>query len=174
MQNKRGAIELSMTTIIVIVLGVTLLILGLAFVRTIFGKVSDLTTKSFEEADSQIKNLGTIDKELTVASTSVDLKQGDSRGVGVVMANLGQDDARFQVKTSLPAKTAGAAKFTCEIAETESATSEEVMLKSGEQRSARLLIIDNDTPLGTYVCKVALVKDGRETLSDSVIIRVVS
>ena len=37
--NKKGVIELSMTTIIVIVIGVTLLILGLTLVRILFEEV---------------------------------------------------------------------------------------------------------------------------------------
>lgn len=55
MESKKGAIELSMTTIIVIVLGVTLLILGLAFVRSIFQKTTGLADEAFSSAEKEIQ-----------------------------------------------------------------------------------------------------------------------
>ena len=63
MRSKKGAIELSMTTIIVIVLGVTLLILGLVFVRNIFGKTDQLALQAFEQAEKEIQQrMGSTDK----------------------------------------------------------------------------------------------------------------
>src|SRR3989344_2269144 len=49
--TKKGAIELSMTTIIVIVLGVTLLILGFAFIKGIFGKLEGISSTTFDKAN---------------------------------------------------------------------------------------------------------------------------
>ncbi len=173
MKSKKGAIELSMTTVIVIILGVVLLTLGLAFVRGIFGKVGDLTEKSFGEAESAIGQLGTIEDELTLTTKTINLKQGDSRGIGVIVKNLGQSTDSFQVKTTLPPITAQKAKFTCYIAETESSESSTVSLESGEKRSFHLLVLDKgQTPLDTYVCKVSLYKSGKVTLEDSLIINV--
>ena len=173
MESKKGAVELSMTTVIVIILGVVLLTLGLAFVRNIFGKVGGLTDKSFEEAESAIGKLGNIENELTLTSKTVSLTQGDSKGIGLIIANLGEKQESFQVKTSLPPKTAATAKFTCDIAETESSQSDQVTLASGEKRPLHLLIVDNGaTPIGTYVCKVSLYKAGKLALDDSVIINV--
>lgn len=53
--HKKGAIELSMTTIVVIIIAIVLLSLGLVFVRGIFGKLNDLTKISFEEADRTVR-----------------------------------------------------------------------------------------------------------------------
>ncbi len=65
--QKKGAIELSMTTIIVIVLGVTLLILGLAFVRGIFSKVSGLTEEAFSSAEKEIQQRMGATEEMYVS-----------------------------------------------------------------------------------------------------------
>ena len=54
--NKKGAIEMSMTTIIVIVIGVTLLILGLIFVRGIFERIGGLSDQLFAQADNIIRD----------------------------------------------------------------------------------------------------------------------
>ena len=57
MKSKRGAIELSMTTIIVIVLGVVLLSLGLMFVRGIFKQITDESDQIFAMSEEQISEL---------------------------------------------------------------------------------------------------------------------
>ncbi|MBS3150503.1 hypothetical protein J4425_01710 [Candidatus Woesearchaeota archaeon] len=75
--NKKGALELSMNTIIIIVIGVVLLSLGLMFVRGIFGNVEDLANNAFEDAENAINQIATHDQKLTVPS-QLSVKQGDS------------------------------------------------------------------------------------------------
>src|SRR3989344_4024738 len=53
--NKRGALELSMTTIIVIVIGVTLLSLGIIWVRSTMEKVTQLSDASFATAQQELQ-----------------------------------------------------------------------------------------------------------------------
>jgi hypothetical protein len=55
MKSKRGAIELSMTTIIVIVLGVMLLGLGIGWITGLFSQIEDLTQQSFAKAQQTIQ-----------------------------------------------------------------------------------------------------------------------
>ena len=175
--SKKGAIELSMTTVIVIILGVVLLTLGLAFVRGIFGKIGGLTDQAFEEAKSTIGQLSHIENELTLTSRTVSLKQGDSKGIGIVVANLGEKEEKYQVKIGMPDRTSKNPnrKFTCEIGETESATSNEIPLTSGKQESFSLLIIDGgESALGTYVCTVSLYKNGKLSSDEAVTINVVA
>ncbi|MEM1536034.1 MAG: hypothetical protein QXL88_00905 [Candidatus Pacearchaeota archaeon] len=50
--KKQGAFELSVTTMVIIVIAVILLILGLVFVRQIFG----VATKSVDTIDDQLQN----------------------------------------------------------------------------------------------------------------------
>jgi len=52
LKNKKAAFEMSMTTIIVIVLSVVFLILGLGLLRTIFGTA----TTSMEDIDTQLQS----------------------------------------------------------------------------------------------------------------------
>ena len=51
-KNKKAAFEMSMTTLVVIVISVVMLILGLVFVRQIFGTA----TKSIEIIDEQVQS----------------------------------------------------------------------------------------------------------------------
>lgn len=174
MESKKGAVELSMTTVIVIILGVVLLTLGLAFVRNIFGKVGGLTEGAFDEAQAAIGKLGTIDSELTLTSKQVSLTQGEAKGVGIVVANLGEKEGRFQVKVSIPSRPGSEPKFRCDIGETLKADSDEIVLTSGDKEDYTLLIDDSTGPsnIGTYVCKVSLFKDGKLLTDSSVIINV--
>ena len=48
-KGKKGALELSVNTIVVIVIGVTLLILGLVFVRNIFTKIFSWISEDFSK-----------------------------------------------------------------------------------------------------------------------------
>ena len=58
--GKKGALELSVNTIIIIVIGVTLLTLGLLFVRNIFTQTTDLSQTAFENANRELDALEEI------------------------------------------------------------------------------------------------------------------
>ena len=175
---KTGAVELSMTTVIVIILGVVLLTLGLAFVRGVFKKVNELTKKSFDQAKSSIGELGTIDKELTLTTNSIELEQSGDNAVGVVLFNLGKQEQTFQIKTTpRPAPPTNIQpKFACFVTETGSGDSGAIPLKSGERDDLVIGIVDESegTPLGTYICKVELFKGGKSTgKAESILIKVI-
>lgn len=75
--NKKGGFEMSVTTLVVIVIAVVLLILGLVFVKQIFGTA----TKSVSIVDQQVKEkLQTMFGEegglVLTYSRSVDIKPG--------------------------------------------------------------------------------------------------
>ena len=91
MKDRRGAIELSMTTIIVIVIGVTLLILGLAWVRGMFEKVTSLTDQAFDTAEKEIQNnMGPSDK-FYVGGLDFALDPGKDRIISVGIQNFGTE-----------------------------------------------------------------------------------
>ncbi|MBT3394942.1 hypothetical protein HOA59_01950 [archaeon] len=83
--NKRGAIELSMTTIIVVVIGVTLLTLGLTFVKNIMGGAEGISDEAFTEADRMIRDMMGSDEEFYISGITFDARPGErlTAGVGV-------------------------------------------------------------------------------------------
>lgn len=81
--NKKGAIELSMTTIIVIVIGVTLLTLGLTWVKDIFNKGGALGDEAFLEADRMVREMMASDDDFFISGLSFEMKPGEIRTVGV-------------------------------------------------------------------------------------------
>jgi len=57
MIKKKGALELSINTIIIIVIGVTLLTLGLVFVKNVFTKLTEISDDTFGQAKTEISKM---------------------------------------------------------------------------------------------------------------------
>ena len=151
--NKKGAIEMSMTTIIVIVLGVTLLILGLAFVRNIFLKTGGMSDEIFTQAQSQLGQLERVDKFLTVAPGRFDLKQNEFKGVKVVVLNQGEEIINVRAVTNV---VGGDNNLECKFAETKESSSDTHKIASGKQAEVMLVVKDMGGPLRQSACKVAI------------------
>jgi len=85
--KKKGALELSVNTIVVIVIGVALLSLGLIFVKNLFGGIGKISDDIFGTANTEIGKLHT-GARLTV-TTKVDVKQGTVVNVNAFVGNDG-------------------------------------------------------------------------------------
>lgn len=89
-KSKKGAVELSMTTVVVIVLAMSMLILGLVLVRTIFTGATQNVLSINENVKAQIDKLFTEDDQVTALylSTGIaEVKQGEAYGVGFAIRN---------------------------------------------------------------------------------------
>lgn len=87
MKNRNGALELSIGTIVVIVIGMSMLILGLVLVRTIFTGSTGTVDELNEQVQSEILNLfgnsqGNIVVKLGSAGIA-EVKPGDRFNVAV-------------------------------------------------------------------------------------------
>lgn len=163
-KNKRGAIELSMSTIIIIIIGITLLSLGLMWIKNIFSEITDLSDKAFGLTDQQIEVLFEDSNSLlNIMPNSIELKQGKGVIVGVVLSNLEGEEIIVDAKAS-PGKEG----LECIFEDTQSETSEEYKLKSGASKKIKLIIKSNkDTPLGYNSCKVEINLDIETSYSTS-------
>ncbi len=91
--RKKGAMELSMNTIVVVVIGVTLLVLGLVFVRGLFGRITETTAKTFAGADTILEEMTGTEQRLNV-QTGITLKRGQTEKIPVKLCNIeGQGDS---------------------------------------------------------------------------------
>ena len=100
MQSKRGAVELSITTIVVVVIGVTLLVLGLTFVYNIFGGLGEQQRKLGEFTDEQIRDIfAQSDQFLNLPSTELTTKMGETTNLDIVVKNQAQgvNDCTFEL-----------------------------------------------------------------------------
>ena len=166
--NKKAAIELSMTTIIVIILGITLLSLGLLWIRGTFSQVQELSSGAFEKAQGTIADIfEEVDKSVYVSPPSLTLEQEGSEVAQFIITNFEEEQTKVKanVQSSDP-------KLTCLFADTLKTESEEYVLESGKQVKIKLIVQDKNGALGTKVCnlKVPAIKDSN---TESLIIEVV-
>jgi hypothetical protein len=156
-KNKRGAIELSMTTIIVIVIGVVLLSLGLLWVKNTFSKVGALTDDAFNNAKDIIPQTQQ-DPKLTVPS-DVSVKKGS---YVVLHANLINDGSAESNEFKVTIKNADVNKgVSMIILGTDGLTENSYTLTAGESLPLRIgIYVDNTAIIKPYFDYSVEVNDG--------------
>src|SRR3989344_6348069 len=85
MMQKKGAIEFSMTTIMVVIIGVAVLALGLAWVRGTFKQIDELTKTSLENAETILGEVAFTGKISAPATITMDQK--DAKKFRVLVRN---------------------------------------------------------------------------------------
>ncbi len=88
MLSKRASLELSIQAIVIIVLALTLLGLGLVFIKNIFGETESLSSLTFDKVSDQLqKNLIDSDEQLVFSQSKLSMEKGSSELVGWGLRN---------------------------------------------------------------------------------------
>jgi len=95
--NKKGAMELSINTIVIVVIGITLLVLGLVFVRGIFTKLGGLGGGAFQKAEQELKQIQSGDTKINFPAT-IEVKKGGASTQDLRICNT---DGTLQASSSL-------------------------------------------------------------------------
>ena len=83
MLNKRASLELSISTIVIVILAMTLLGLGLAFIKNIFGSAEELSDSAFGKVSDQLqRDLVNNGERLIFSQSKVDIERGKSSLLG--------------------------------------------------------------------------------------------
>jgi len=155
MVKKRGALELSMNTIIIVVIGVVLLTLGLRWVYSIFGGLEEQRRSVMESTSAEIEKLfGESQEPLKLQSTSVSVTQSKSSDVILVIRNLFPEIHRFKYTVIVVDSPPNAPPQL--VLSWLSWDDTEFILKSGFAARDIISIDPRDAPLGTYKLKVIL------------------
>jgi len=169
--DKKAAVELSMTTIIIIVIGITILSLGLVWIRSVFSDVGQLTSGAFEQGETQINEIfGGSDQPVALSPTETSMSQGDTTTATLAINNLGSGKADG-VYAEVEAKAFGGAAaeaLVCAFSDTLTDKSNTYSLGSGKGVSGlKVLVEDQGSDLGTYACVITVynLPDGTETTS---------
>lgn len=105
MRSKRASLELSIRAIVIIVLAMTLLGLGLGFVRNIFGDIGQIREGVTEQVkQSIIDDLRTNDKKLSFPKTEIKIDKGSSEIITVGIRN--KEDETLSYKTEFTVQSA--------------------------------------------------------------------
>lgn len=88
--DNRGAIEMSIGTIVTIVLAMSMLILGMVLVKNIFSGSSDNVLQMNDQVKDQINKLFTEDKKTVIylSNQIAQIEQNENWGVGFAIKNL--------------------------------------------------------------------------------------
>lgn len=162
MKNKSGAIELSVTTIIVVVIGITLLTLGLVWVQNIFKDLGEVSDNSFARAKTLLEGIEKIDKPLVIVPSTVEVEQNGEEVAIVVIANLEQGTKIVSVGMVQPENDVLCGFLEGRKLKAE-APNNPYTLGSGDQTEIAIAVKGNDAELGLTSCIVQLVGDIQQT-----------
>ena len=158
MQRKRGALDLSMNTIVVIVIGITILTLGLRWIYGVFGDIEQSRGQISAAMDEQIRELfGESDDPINLLTASKTIKQGESFDLGVGIKNTMPERHTF-VYTIAADQTPSNVQATTVKSWFVSGEGQAFPLDSGEIHP-EIVSIDipkRNAPLGTYRVTIAL------------------
>tara|TARA_Y100000310_G_scaffold78816_1_gene75487 strand:+ start:523 stop:1035 length:513 start_codon:yes stop_codon:yes gene_type:complete len=104
MKSKKGAVQLSMTTIIIIILGITLLGLGLAWISDIFGQIGDLSDQAFIQANQEIQNNMKAGQNFYVSGQTFNLEPEETKTINVGVRNILGGTSPSPITVSVTAK----------------------------------------------------------------------
>ncbi|MEK6840216.1 MAG: hypothetical protein AABX72_04695 [Nanoarchaeota archaeon] len=155
--TKKGAIELSMTTIIIVVIGVTILTLGLRWIYGIFGGLEEQQSELERLTKDQITEiLGGSDEAINIPTSVIDgIKKGESYNLRLVVRNKHPETHRFKynvmVENTPPGTTPAATEL--EILSTKT----EMSIGSGDGFRDFIVINTDTLPLGTYKMRIELI-----------------
>lgn len=99
--SKRGAVELSIGTIVIIVLAMSMLILGIVLIKNIFTGATKLADMSFDQVESEMAAVYGVERELSLLPKvdEMKLKGGTSEVFAIGIRNKLQGtsggEARF-------------------------------------------------------------------------------
>jgi hypothetical protein len=164
--RKKGAIELSMTTIIVIILGVVLLSLGLVFVKGIFSKITSISDQAFLVADQEIREKMGSDETFYVGGTNIELDAGKSITINTGIRNIAE-------------KAGTSTKFTitgdCDCDEVEIIASEtKKTIEEGERGGIPIVVVVNKIaqPGQICTCSIKAMKGSQEYEDEIIVVKV--
>lgn len=115
MRNKSGAMEMSVGTIVVIVLSMSMLILGMVLIKGIFTGASDNVLQMNDKVKGQIGKLFVEDRKtvINLPNQIAKIKQNENWGVSFGVTNLqkggavGSDDFSYEVTVADGSKCGG-------------------------------------------------------------------
>ncbi|MDD5012635.1 MAG: hypothetical protein PHQ66_03275 [Candidatus Nanoarchaeia archaeon] len=95
LSNKKGAIEMSIGTIVTIVLMVTMLILGIVLIRNIFASAKGVVDLTDQQLRDEVNKLFSEENAIAIypGTRYVEIKQEATDGVGFGIRNLQQGAA---------------------------------------------------------------------------------
>lgn len=154
-RGKKGSLDLSMNTIVVVVIGIVILTLGLRWIYGIFGGLEEQRQQLNEATAQQIRDtFGESDDALNLLTTSVVIEQGKYADIGVGIRNILSEEHTFKYvieATDYPTNIQAN-----QVISWVRWDKSNLNLKSGEIYTDTISIDPKGAPLGIYKFKITL------------------
>jgi hypothetical protein len=181
-RNKKAAIELSINTIVIIVLAMSMLILGLVLIKNLFGGADDVIKLTNDQVISKInEQFGSEEKVAIYPITEeVTIKQGKQGGFALVIRNQLTGASSQNAKFSYTVKPASDIKADCGISEAElmsffvagSDSDKDIPIATGEPLVKKILLqTQKGDPLCTVQFRIDVTNDGNNYKSKYVFVK---
>ncbi len=158
--SKKGAMEMSVGTIVTIVLLVTVLILGIVLIKNIFSSAKGVVDLTDQQLRDEINKLFSEDSKISIypGTRFVEIKQEETGGVGVGIKNLlvgatGNKAFSYTVAVS-DAGIQEKCGITKEVAEawiTTGKAEEDIPIPPGDYSTQKVLF---EIPTGSPLCTI--------------------
>lgn len=171
-KSKIGAIEMSIGTIVVVVLAMSMLILGLVLIKSIFKGTTSIADMTTAQLKNQVATLFGEDKKLVIYPDSgqVEIKQGATDGFGIGIKNLitgSSDPVKFSYEVSVRDDDL---QRKCDIGEVEAKnyistgrTDSGMVIAPGDLVAAKILLtIPSNAPMCTIRYRIDTFTDGNK------------
>ena len=179
MKSKRGAMEMSVGTIVTIVLLMSVLVLGIVFIQKIYGGAMNIVDMTNEQLTEEVNKLFGENKEMVIypSSRKVKIKQDESNGFGIGIKNLLKGTAGTK---TFSYDTVVADVGNCGVGESEieswiivGKSESDIPIPSGGNSVQKVIL---EIPVGSPLCtfKLRINVDAEETsyATDSVFIEI--
>ena len=104
-RSKKGALELSINAIVVLILAITMLSLGLAFMKGLFKKTTGQLEKVGEDIKNQmIEQLRASSAKLTLNQEDITIRRGEKQDIYFAVKNILPAEQDFSIATECPDK----------------------------------------------------------------------
>jgi len=160
MKSKTAAMEMSVGTIVTIVLLVTVLILGVVLIKNIFSSAKGVVDLTDQQLRDEVNKLFSEENKISIypGTKFIEIKQTVTDGVGLGIKNLltgasGSKTFSYLVKVSDPdlQEKCGVNKETVEDWITIGRAADEIPLASGDSTVRKVLF---SIPLGAPLCTI--------------------
>ncbi|MFA4960659.1 MAG: hypothetical protein WC548_03255 [Candidatus Pacearchaeota archaeon] len=155
--KKSGAIELSIGTIVIIVLAMSMLILGIVLVKNIFSGSVDIADMTIDQIKNQVSKMFGDDKRLVIYPDTrlIEIKGGKVGGFGIGIKNLLQGNSAVTSFTYEVLVSDTDIQKKCGFSEQQALNwmvtgrTEKLEIAPGESEAGKVLI---EIPDGTNLC----------------------
>ncbi|HME87554.1 MAG TPA: hypothetical protein VKE88_04020 [Candidatus Nanoarchaeia archaeon] len=149
--SKRADLSLSINAIVVLILAITMLGLGLAFIRNTFVKTEQQFIDVADGVKAQIvESIQNSDEKIALNQFEIEMKRGSSRDIYYGIRNVFDTDETFHIEPRCVSSIEGSVVDVITFS-----TFSELDVQAGQIEVSKLIIsVDSGAPLDSYACEL--------------------